>query len=58
MANKFKPIRLEDLRLSPKDMKAIAEGAALFMAPPADDEEAAPVVETEPLVTRRPLVDE
>lgn len=56
MPNKFKPVRLEDLKLSPKDMKTIAEGAALFMTPPPEEEEAtAPVPEE--VVSKRPLRD-
>lgn len=57
MANTFKPIRLEDLKLSPADMAKIAKGAALFMQSPEEDD-TSPYTEAEPLVTRRPLVDE
>lgn len=51
--SKFKPIRFEDLKLTPEEMKDIAKGAARFMVPPPEDDEKAP----EPLVTPRPKRD-
>lgn len=54
MSKDFKPIKFEDLGLSPEDMKKIAVGAALFMQlPPDEDDEVA----EEPLVTPRPKRD-
>lgn len=47
--SKFKPIRFEDLKLTPEEMKNIAKGAARFMVPPPEDDKKTP----EPLVTKR-----
>lgn len=53
MKKAFKPITMDDLKLSPEDMTKIAVGAALFMQLPEEDgdEETGGV---EPLVTPRP----
>lgn len=48
--SKFKPIRFEDLKLSPEDMEKIAVGAALFMQVPEEEDDT--TTET-PLVTKR-----
>lgn len=53
MSRDFKPIKFEDLKLSPEDMAKIAVGAALFMQQPDDEDEVA----EEPLVTPRPKRD-
>lgn len=51
MKKAFKPITMDDLKLSPEDMAKIAVGAALFMQLPDDEED------EEPLVTPRPKRD-
>lgn len=40
MTKEFKPLTLEDLKLSPADAKLIADGAAVFMRPTPDPEDA------------------
>lgn len=39
MKTEFKPLELEDLKLSPEDAKLIADGAAVFLPPTPDPED-------------------
>ena len=41
MPNEFKPVLFKDLKMTPEELKLVADGAAVFMAPahdPRDDE--------------------
>lgn len=54
MKKDFKPIKFEDLGLTTEEMKKIAAGARVFLAPDEPDE---PEEGDEPLVTPRPKRD-